>query len=133
MPQIVITLGKDEFRAELTDEEAPETVREILEALPFESTARKWGEEIYFEIPVEMTEENPRDKVGKGDLGYWPAGQCFCLFYGKTPMSPSEEEIVPASPVNRIGQMEDPEKLHGHAAGEQVSVRLAGTGGAEES
>ena len=63
--------------------------------------------------------------VRKGDLGYWPAGNCFCIFYGRTPMSPSEEEIVPASAVNVIGSIENPDGLKSHTSGEAVSIRLA--------
>ncbi|MGD2175527.1 MAG: cyclophilin-like fold protein [Candidatus Brocadiaceae bacterium] len=125
MESIIIKVGEEEFAAQLSDEHAPETCAAILAALPVQSTARQWGEEIYFEIPVEMDEENARDRVSKGDLGYWPAGSCFCLFYGKTPMSPSEQEIVPASPVNLIGRIEDPDGLKKHSAGETVQIRRA--------
>jgi len=125
MTRIVIRLGDDEFQGHLTDEFAPRTVQKIIEALPFESQARCWGDEIYFDIPVQMEEENARTKVSVGDLGYWPQGACFCIFYGMTPMSRSEDEIIPASPVNLIGRIEDPESLKQHAAAGTVIVSLA--------
>ena len=125
MTDIVIQVGEEELAARLTGEHSPDTVRRILEALPVESTASQWGDEIYFAIPVEAPEENGRSVVNVGDLGYWPAGRCFCIFYGKTPMSPSEEEIVPASAVNLIGRIDNPEALKRHTAGETVVVRLA--------
>ena len=121
--RIAIEVGGDAFEARLDDERAPETVRLILDALPIASTARTWGDEIYFEIPVDADEENGVTRVSKGDLGYWPAGNCFCIFYGRTPMSPSDDEIVPASAVNLIGTVDDPDGFKRHAAGEDVVVR----------
>lgn len=122
---IVIEVGEEEFRAQLSEERSPNTVEAILRALPIRATASQWGDEIYFEIPAEVGEENAVTRVGVGDLGYWPAGNCFCIFYGRTPMSPSEEEIVPASAVNLIGTLEGAERLKGHGAGEEVTIRAA--------
>ncbi len=39
-----------------------------------------------------------------GDLGYWPPGQAFCIFWGPTPASEADE-IRPASPVNVFGRI----------------------------
>ena len=125
MSDIVIRVGDERFKARLVGDRSPNTVAAIREALPIESVARQWGDEIYFDIPVAMGEENAQATVSKGDLGYWPAGSCFCIFYGMTPMSRSEDEIIPASPVNIIGRIEDPERLKQHAAGETVIVSLA--------
>lgn len=125
MTRIVIQIGDDEFRARLVEDRSPKTVKAILEALPIESVARKWGDEIYFEIPVKAPRENAQAAVRKGDLGYWPDGNCFCIFYGKTPMSSSEDNIVPASPVNVIGTIENHEGLRAHAAREKVAIKLA--------
>jgi len=125
MADVIIDVGGEEFNARLSDERSPETVRLILDALPIESVARQWGDEIYFEIPVQAALENGVDKVAVGDLGYWPDGQCFCIFYGPTPMSRSAEEIIPASAVNVVGTIEKPDALKSHAAGEVVVIRLA--------
>ena len=123
--EVTITVGEEEFAATLEEESAPETVRAIREALPIEGAASTWGEEIYFTIPVEMGPENGVETVSVGDLGYWPQGNAFCIFYGKTPMSRSEEEIVPASAVNPIGRIEGAERLKKHAEGETVRVEKA--------
>ena len=64
------SIGKVE--AELSPERAPKTAEAITKALPFEGVARRWGEEVYFEIPVEAEAENPVEVVEAGDLGYWP-------------------------------------------------------------
>ena len=125
MPAITIQVGDEEFPAELQKEKAPETVEEILNCLPLEGEANTWGEEIYFPIPVDRSLENGQDTVSQGDLGYWPTGNAFCLFYGKTPMSESEDAIKPASPVTPIGRVENFEQLKKHSAGEEVQVKLA--------
>lgn len=125
MTGIIIKVGDEEFNARLVEDTAPDTVRQILEALPIESVARQWGDEIYFDIPVDVGEENAQARVKKGDLGYWPAGNCFCIFYGKTPMSTSEDEPVPASPVNVVGTIDNPDGLKSHSAGEPVVIELA--------
>ena len=92
--RIVIQVGAEEFAAQLLDERSPETVRRILAALPIRAKASVWGDEIYFAIPVQMGEENSVAQVSVGDLGYWPEGSCFCIFYGRTPMSRSDEAII---------------------------------------
>ena len=125
MTDIVIQIGAEEFKATLTDDRSPKTVRRILDALPIRATAMKWGDEIYFEIPVQVAAENAQATVHKGDLGYWPDGSCFCIFYGKTPMSKSEDAIIPASPVNVIGAIENPQGLKKHRSGEQVIIKRA--------
>ena len=122
---IVIQVGGEEFAAQLLDERSPETVRLILAALPIRAKANQWGDEIYFAIPVETPEENAVEQVSVGDLGYWPEGSCFCIFYGRTPMSRSDGAIVPASAVNLIGRIEGAERLKAHEAGEAVTIRLA--------
>ncbi len=80
------------------------TAKAIWDALPIEAKVNTWGEEIYFAIPVEEGPEEAVDVVQEGDLGYWPEGNGFCIFFGKTPVS-TESEIRPASPVNIIGRL----------------------------
>ncbi|MDQ0287371.1 hypothetical protein J2Z49_002492 [Desulfofundulus luciae] len=82
------------------------TGRLIQEALPIKGRASRWGEEIYFSIPVNAPlERGASDLVSRGDLGYWPAGNAFCIFFGPTPISEGEE-IRAASPVNVFGRVE---------------------------
>mgnify|MGYP006280930993 CR=1 FL=1 len=126
MRPIRITIGEETFDAELEEDLAPETVQSIENALPLEGSANTWGDEIYFTIPVDVGPENGREAVSIGDLGYWPQGNAFCIFYGKTPMSPSEDRIVPASAVNPIGRISNPERLKQHQSGETVRVEAAG-------
>ena len=81
------------------------TARKIWESLPLEAKGNTWGDEIYFAIPVKAPlEKTAQDLVQVGDLGYWPTGSAFCIFFGPTPMSRGEE-IRPASAVNVIGKV----------------------------
>jgi len=91
--------------AKLTDEYSPRTFELVLNALPIESKVSRWGDEIYFPIPVKFSEENSKEIVSKGTIAYWPPGNSLCIFWGPTPISNSEEEIRPASPVNIIGRV----------------------------
>jgi hypothetical protein len=92
-----------DVQAMLNDENS-ETARAIWDALPIEARANVWGDEIYFSIPVKIGLENPKEVVELGDLGYWPPGSAFCIFFGKTPASRGDE-IRPASPVNVFGRI----------------------------
>jgi uncharacterized protein len=81
------------------------TARKIADALPLRASFNTWGDEIYFSIPVDAAlEDTAREEVEVGDLGYWPTGKAFCIFFGPTPMS-SGGKIIPASAVNVIGKV----------------------------
>jgi len=103
---IRIIAGEVEARAELNDSQ---TARKIAEALPITARANTWGDEVYFSIPVECAPEEPKEVVELGDLGYWPPGTAFCIFFGPTPASQGNE-IRPASAVNIIGRVRDDAK-----------------------
>ncbi len=102
MPKkIKITAGKVSMLAELND---TKTAALIYQALPIKASANTWGDEIYFSIPVQSKPDNGVASVNLGDLGYWPPGNAFCIFFGQTPVS-TATEIRPASPVNPIGKL----------------------------
>lgn len=103
MPEkITITIKGLTLHAELFD---TETARTIANALPIETSPHEWGDEFYFEIPVEMPlDETATTKVRIGDIGYWPSGNALALFFGPTPMSRGSEP-VPASDVNIVGKI----------------------------
>ncbi len=82
------------------------TADAIWKAMPIEGQANTWGDEIYFEIPVQLGEEEGASEVVQiGDLGYWPTGHAFCIFFGLTPVSRGDE-IRAASAVNIFGHIE---------------------------
>ena len=120
----VTTPSTGEVYAELSDE-SPRTVQAIWAALPIEARANTWGDEIYFSIPIEVEAENPREVVELGDLGYWPPGSAFCIFFGPTPASRGAE-IRPASPVNVFGRiLGDPKVFKKVKGGERVHIERA--------
>ncbi len=73
-------------------------------ALPIRSRVSIRGGEIFCEIPVRQPQELGQEIVQAGDLGYWPPGPAFCIFFGPTPASEGDE-IRPASPVTVIGHL----------------------------
>lgn len=77
----------------------------IAAVLPLEARPNEWGDELYFEIPVEKPlDHTATTEVRVGDIGYWPAGNALAIFFGPTPMS-SGNEPVPASAVNLVGKI----------------------------
>jgi uncharacterized protein len=98
---IRIAAGAVTLAAELNDSRSAAA---IAAALPIEAKAQTWGDEIYFGIGLTLAGESPREVVALGDLGYWPPGQAFCIFFGPTPMSRGDE-IRPASAVNVVGRV----------------------------
>jgi hypothetical protein len=100
------------------------TSRAIAAALPISGTANTWGEEIYFEIPVDAAEDDAQAVVELGDIAYWPPGSAFCIFFGPTPMSHGQE-IRPASPVNVVGHVDgDPTAFRQVRDGSPVLIEL---------
>lgn len=104
--KIKLNIGKISVSAELNN---TPTAKKIFSALPLTVSFNTWGDEIYCTIPVQAElDESAKEVVEIGDLGYWPTGAAFCIFFGPTPMS-SPGKIVPASAVNIVGKvMGDP-------------------------
>ena len=97
-----IRSGSIEMIADLNESR---TAQAILEALPLSARANTWGDEIYFPIPVEQKlDQTAVELVEVGDLGYWPTGRAFCIFFGPTPLSRGDE-IRPAGAVNIVGKV----------------------------
>lgn len=123
MRAITITAGTVTATATL---DAGRTADAIWTALPLQARAGTWGDEIYFSIPVTCDPESPREVVEMGDLGYWPPGSAFCIFFGPTPASRSGE-IRPASPVNVFGRVRgDATVFKAVRSGTTVTIERAG-------
>ena len=113
MTSIRITLGRVVVTATLNDSR---TAGLVADALPIESKAQLWGDEVYFSIPLEVGEENAQDDVPSGTVAYWPAGKALCLFFGQKPYSP----------VNVVGEIDgDPNVLAGVNAGDKIRAESA--------
>jgi hypothetical protein len=118
--RITITSGGVSMDADVFD---TETAALVLAAVPITGRVNRWGEEIYFSIPVEAAREaDARDVVETGELGYWPDGNAFCIFFGKTPASRGDE-IRAASPVNVFGRVDgDATRFTSVKDGEEIVV-----------
>ena len=123
MKKIVITVGTVTLTAELNDSA---TAEQIWNQLPIQSKASIWGDEIYFEIPVQAAQApDARADVTIGTLAYWPVGRAFCIFYGPTPAS-TDAQPRAYSPVNIVGQVAgDMSQLRGVPHGAPVRVARA--------
>jgi uncharacterized protein len=117
--QIRVTAGNISMTATLNGSAC---AKKIWNALPLEARGSTWGDEIYFGIPVSCDEENPRETVDMGDLGYWLEGSCFCIFFGPTPMSRGNE-IRPASAVEVFGKIDgDAKEFRKVSSGSKVVI-----------
>ncbi len=121
--KITITAGGLSFPAELNDSA---TAKAVWEALPIEASVSRWGDEIYFEIPVRLDEaEDARQEMGVGELAYWPVGGAFCIFFGPTPVSQGAQPRA-YSNVNPFGSVRgDVTALRAVSDGERIRVEPA--------
>jgi uncharacterized protein len=118
--KIQISVGAIEAEAELND---TRTAQAIWETLPIKGRANLWGDEIYFSIPLSLKLEAGQELVSIGDLGYWPDGNAFCIFFGPTPVSQGDE-IRPASPVTVFGKVIGDAKVFKKVAtGTRITIR----------
>src|SRR6185503_4723665 len=101
------------------------TAGAIWDALPIEAKGQTWGDEIYFDIGLTAPLEQARDVVDVGDLAYWPPGQAFCIFFGRTPASQGDE-CRAASPVNVVGRViGDPKVFKNVRSGTTIKLERA--------
>ena len=108
--------------------ESPKTVKKILEVLPIKGSVNTWGEEIYFNINISIElEENARSEADIGEVGYWDSGTAFCIFFGKTPASGSDNKPKAIGPVNMLGKIIDidPKKLLEVNDGDEILLEKA--------
>ena len=118
----IYTKSTGKVLAEISPEKNPQTARAILAALPILGKVNKWGDEIYFRIQVNLPEENAQHEVGIGDLGYWPQGNGFCIFFGRTPISTGTKPKA-ASPVNIFGRtLDDPKVFKKTKSSEEIWI-----------
>jgi hypothetical protein len=124
MPQIRFEFATVTVEAELLD---TPTAKAILAALPITSSALRWGEEVYFDVPVEVArEEAARAIVTPGEIAYWPDGPAIAIGFGRTPISRGKETRL-ASPCNVFARaLGDVKSLAAVTVGTKVKVTVAG-------
>jgi hypothetical protein len=121
--KIRIKVGAIEAVAELNN---TRTAQAIWEALPIKGQVNLWGKEVYFSIPVSLELEAGQELVSAGDLGYWPEGNAFCIFFGPTPISRGDK-IRPASAVTVFGRITGDATIFKQAAsGAKVTIEKEG-------
>ena len=121
--KINIRIGPLTLEAELNE---TATAKAVANVLPLTTSFNTWGDEIYFSIPVEVElDESAKEEVQIGDLGYWPTGRAFCIFFGPTPVS-TDEQPRAASPVNILGRvLGDATQFRAVPGGTQVQITRA--------
>lgn len=101
---IRIRCNEVELAAELNESTTAQTIADVL---PVEAVVSTWGKEIYFSIPIEAEiDRDARAEMAIGELSFWPPGNAFCIFFGATPASTSDEPAA-ASPCNPVGHITD--------------------------
>jgi uncharacterized protein len=122
MPRIRFDFGTLVLDAELLD---TPTARLVAAALPAAASTLTWGEEVYFEVPVEAAREpDARAVVVPGEIAYWPDGHCIAIGFGRTPISQAGETRL-ASPCNIFAKaMSDVKVLAKVKPGARVKVTI---------
>ena len=100
------------------------TAEKLIEILPTSSNVNRWGDEIYFSIPLNADIEDGVEEVDVGAVAFWPPGSALCIFFGPTPASTGDKPRA-ASPVTVIGNIIDTDavnKLKETRDGEKIEV-----------
>ena len=127
MPRIRFDFGPLVLEAELLDTPTARLVEAaVTKAGPaLTSSAQTWGEEVYFEVPVDAAREaDARAVVVPGEIAYWPEGHCIAIGFGRTPISRGDETRL-ASPCNIFAKaLSDVKALAPVKAGARIKVTL---------
>lgn len=100
-PRIYVIIKKYKFELQLNNSK---TSKKLLKILPLKSTINKWGDEIYFSIPLKTGLEKGVEVVDIGTAAFWPSGNALCIFFGRTPASVGDKPQA-ASPVTVLGNV----------------------------
>lgn len=123
MAKLRITAGSVSIFLETRD---TQTAAAIVQALPIDSIARTWGEEVYFDTPVSLPREpDAKAVVEAGEIAFWTDGDAIAIGFGPTPISQGDE-IRLASPTNIWADaLDDVRALAPVRDGDPVTVEAA--------
>ena len=97
MARIRFDFGELTLDAELLD---TPTAKSVTAALPISSSVLTWGEEVYFDVPLQVNREpDARAVITPGEIAFWPQGPAIAIGFGRTPISKGDETRL-ASPCN---------------------------------
>jgi hypothetical protein len=101
------------------------TSRALLSALPAKAKAQTWGEEIYFELPIETKlEAGAKQVVPAGSVCFWVEGGSLALPWGRTPVSQGDESRL-VTRCNVLGAIDgDPRQLASVRSGDTINLTL---------
>jgi hypothetical protein len=122
MAKVRIAWQGGEVTANLRD---TATAKQLLAVLPREASANTWGEEVYFELPLEARlESDAQQVVEPGTVCFWVQGNSLALPFGPTPVSKGGESRL-VTPCNVLGKIEgDPRRLKKIRQGATIRVEL---------
>ncbi|MDX2258248.1 MAG: cyclophilin-like fold protein [Hyphomicrobiaceae bacterium] len=117
---VLIRSGGIVLRAELLD---TPTADRVWQSLPIYTTARTWGEEVYFGVPIEQwMEADARDVVEPGEIAFWTHGSAIAIGFGPTPIS-RDGEIRLADRCNVFARaVDDVSIMRGVRSGAEIAV-----------
>ena len=118
--KIQITVGNVVLSASLEDNNAAKAIYDVM---PFDLPYNIWGDEIYCIIPVHLDmKESGQEIMEIGDLAYWPPGNAFCIFYGRTPAS-TDDQPRAASDVILIGKINGDATILRNASASSIKIK----------
>ena len=86
--------GKFRVNCELKRHLSPKTVGMISRSMPHKGNVHKFGSSgIYFEIQITSGVERPRNEFKRGDIAFYPVGNCIGFFYVDTKYGKSKNQI----------------------------------------
>jgi hypothetical protein len=125
MPRIRFELGTLALDAELLDTPTARLIAAALAKAALTSSAQTWGEEVYFEVPIDAArEKDARAVLVPGEIAYWPDGRCIAIGFGRTPISRGGETRL-ASPCNIFAKaLSDVKTLAAVKSGAAIKVTM---------